>query len=154
MTLSRVSPDEAARLLREGYLYLDVRSPQEFSLGHPAGAFNVPWLHPEPAAPPRAPNPQFLSVVCRTFVNTQRIVVGCQSGQRSVAAAEALIAAGFLHVVEQRAGFAGKSDAFGGLVEPGWQRCGLPVSYQPQPGRDYDALCDGGASANKPESDR
>jgi rhodanese-related sulfurtransferase len=153
MTLSRVSPEEAARLLREGYVYLDVRSPQEFALGHPQGAFNIPWLEPDPALP-RTPNRLFLPVVCRTFDTTQRIVVGCQSGLRSVAAAQALISGGFVHIVEQRAGFAGRSDAFGGLVEAGWQRCGLPVSYQPQAGRDYDALCCGGASDNKPESER
>jgi rhodanese-related sulfurtransferase len=140
-------------LLSEGHVYLDVRSPDEFALGHPQGAYNVPWLDP---AQPHSPNARFLEVVCRAFDKAQPIVVGCQSGQRSVAAAEALLAAGFARVVEQRAGFGGQRDAFGGLLEPGWQRCGLPVAYQPEPKRahDYDAMCGDDGSDSVPASER
>jgi rhodanese-related sulfurtransferase len=138
MTLSRISPEEAARLLREGYVYLDVRNPDEVALGHPEGAYNIPWL--DPSVTTRTPNPRFLDIVRATFAPDQRIVVGCQTGRRSLAAAELLIQEGFSRIVEQRAGFAGSKDAFGGVTEPGWQAAGLPVAYKSQPGRDYLAL--------------
>ena len=37
-----VTPEEAKALLDQGYVYVDVRSEQEFESGHPAGALNVP----------------------------------------------------------------------------------------------------------------
>ncbi len=43
--VKRVTPPEAAALLAEGWIYLDVRSIPEFDLGHPTGAVNVPLLH-------------------------------------------------------------------------------------------------------------
>ena len=43
--VKRVTPTEAAALVNEGWIYLDVRSIPEFELGHPAGAVNVPLLH-------------------------------------------------------------------------------------------------------------
>jgi rhodanese-related sulfurtransferase len=138
MTLKRISPEEAARLMREGYVYLDVRNPDEFALGHPQGAFNVPWLDPQAAT--RAPNPRFVEVMQARFPKDQRIVVGCQTGRRSLSAAELLITEGYTQIVEQRAGFAGSKDAFGGVTEKGWQAAGLPVSYQAEPGHDYSSL--------------
>lgn len=138
MSLKRISPDDAARFLSEGYVYLDVRNPDEFALGHPHGAYNVPWLDPE--APTRTANPRFLEVMQARFAKEQRIIVGCQTGRRSLSAAEALVNAGYAQIVEQRAGFAGSKDAFGGVTEKGWQAAGLPVSYQPEAGHDYRAL--------------
>lgn len=149
MAHSRISPAEAANLMRQGYFYLDVRSPEEFGLGHPEGAFNVPWLDPQSGSP----NARFLEVVCAAFDKAQGIIVGCQTGRRSVPATEQLLQAGFVNTVEQRAGFAGRKDAFGGLLEPGWQRSGLPVSYEPAPGRAYRALCEGGID-NSADSER
>jgi rhodanese-related sulfurtransferase len=147
MTLSRISPEEAARLLREGYVYLDVRNPDEFALGHPQGAYNVPWLDPQ--ATTRSLNPRFLEVMQARFPTDQCIVVGCQTGRRSLAAAELLISEGYSHIVEQRAGFAGSKDAFGGVVEKGWQAAGLAVSYQAEAGHDYRAL-EAGGTGTKP----
>jgi rhodanese-related sulfurtransferase len=138
MTLSRISPEEAAQLLSDGYVYLDVRNPDEFALGHPKGAYNIPWLDPE--APVRTPNPGFLELVKQSFPQHARIVIGCQTGRRSLSAAELLINSGYSNVVEQRAGFAGSKDAFGGVIEQGWQARGLPVAYQAEPGHDYRAL--------------
>jgi rhodanese-related sulfurtransferase len=138
MTLSRISPEEAAHLLGDGYVYLDVRNPDEFALGHPKDAYNIPWLDPE--APTRTLNPRFVELVKQTFAPDRRIVIGCQTGRRSLSAAELLIKEGFSNVVEQRAGFAGSKDSFGGVVEPGWLARGLPVAYQAEPGHDYRAL--------------
>jgi rhodanese-related sulfurtransferase len=150
MTLKRVSPEEASLAMREGYVYVDVRSPDEFALGHPKGAFNVPWLDPSKPPEQRALNPSFLDVMRAAFKPDQRIVVGCQTGRRSLAAAESLISQGFSQIIEQRAGFAGSKDAFGGVTEPGWQRAGLPVSFEAEAGRDYRALSEG----RKPDSAR
>jgi len=146
--ITRITPDEAAQLLRDGYVYLDVRNPDEFALGHPKDAYNIPWLDPE--VPTRTPNPRFVEVVTNSFAPDQRLIIGCQTGRRSLSAAERLIEEGFTNIVEQRAGFAGSKDAFGGVVEPGWQARGLPVAYQAEPGRDYRTLELGGAEGKKP----
>ena len=150
MSLIRISPEEAAQLLRDGYAYLDVRSPDEFALGHPEHAYNIPWLDPEAATP--TPNPRFVELVKRTFAPEQRLIIGCQTGRRSVSAAELLLKEGYANIVEQRAGFAGSKDAFGGVVEPGWQARGLPIAYQAEHGRDYRTLELGGAEGKKPGS--
>jgi rhodanese-related sulfurtransferase len=150
MTLTRVSPIEAQRLMNdEGYVYLDVRTPEEFELGHPTSALNVPWQLVA-ASGERAPNPQFLAVAQRALSGKKGVVIGCQSGRRSLAAAQRLIEAGVVsselptsgaaHVVDQRAGFAGVRDAFGKLVEAGWQGAGLPISYEPEVGTSYREL--------------
>ncbi|MDB4971670.1 MAG: Rhodanese domain protein [Myxococcaceae bacterium] len=118
---------------REGYVYLDVRTVQEFEQGHPRGAYNVPWL--EPAAEGLAPNPQFLAQVRAVLASDRAIVVGCASGVRSLAAAEALEAHGFRQVSEQRAGMSGVRDPFGRLQERGWRDESLPLSTQAEAGR-------------------
>ncbi len=143
MSVQRVSPEEAHRLMvDEGYVYLDVRSVQEFESGHPEGAFNVPLMHVTPRG--MEPNPTFLPEVEARFPREQGIVVGCRSGQRSLRAAEALQAAGYGRIVEQRAGFAGATTAFGQVSERGWQSVGLPVSRQARAGRSYEELRGGG----------
>jgi rhodanese-related sulfurtransferase len=138
MSVKRVSPEEAKRLMDEGYVYLDVRSIPEFEQGHPAGAYNVPLKHMTPGG--MTPNPDFLAVVDKAFAKDTRIVVGCRSGGRSLSAAEAMAAAGFTNVVDQKAGFAGATDQFGRLVEPGWQPRGLPVDTSAKAGRSYHEL--------------
>jgi rhodanese-related sulfurtransferase len=134
---ARVSAVEAHALLGQGYDYLDVRTPEEFAAGHPEGAFNVPWQ--VRGAQGRALNPHFLASVRAAFAAEHKLVVGCQTGSRSRAAAEALSAAGYI-VVEQRAGFEGARDAFGRVIDIGWRAAGLPCAIEPRPGRDYAAL--------------
>ena len=103
MTIRRIDPEEALRLLREeGYSYLDVRSIPEFEDGHPEGAFNVPLLHMTPAG--------------------------------------MLAERGYLHIVDQRAGWAGQTDPFGRVTEPGWGPKGLPASTTTPPGHGYESL--------------
>ena len=42
-TLVRISPAEAhAKMTAEGFTYVDVRTPEEFAEGRPAGSINVP----------------------------------------------------------------------------------------------------------------
>jgi rhodanese-related sulfurtransferase len=139
MTHARISPQEAAQLMAaEGYVYLDVRAPEEFGLGHPQGAYNVPLMLLGSAG--MQPNAEFLRVVQASFGVDAKLVVGCQAGNRSQRACVQLMAAGYASVVEQRAGFAGARDAFGRVVDVGWQGAGLPVSTRPEAGRAYAQL--------------
>jgi rhodanese-related sulfurtransferase len=139
MTVKRVSPLEAAALLEDqGYVYLDVRSIPEFDEGHAVGAYNIPLLHATPSG--MRPNGDFMSVVAAVFPKDSKLVLGCRSGNRSLRAAQALLAEGFEHVVDQRAGHEGARNAFGQLEEPGWHAAGLEVAREAQPGRTYEAL--------------
>ena len=139
MTHPRVSASEAhALLLERGYIFLDVRSEQEFALGHPSGAYNVPLMQSGPDG--LVENRAFMSVIQAAFAPDCKFVVGCQSGSRSHTAALRLLAAGYGDVVEQRAGYEGTRDPFGRATEPGWRAAALPCSCDPLPGRDYAAL--------------
>ena len=139
MTAKRVSPQEADALLtEEGYVYLDVRSIQEFDAGHPTGAYNVPLLHATPSG--MRPNGDFMSVIQAVFPKDSKLVIGCRSGNRSLRAVEALIAAGFAHVVDQRAGLGGVRNAFGQVEEPGWKAAGFATTTEAHPDRTYEAL--------------
>ncbi|MCS6797904.1 MAG: rhodanese-like domain-containing protein [Myxococcota bacterium] len=143
-TIRRVSPREAHDLVqREGYVYLDVRTEEEFAQGHPKGAWNVPFLLSTPSG--MAPNPDFLTVVRAHFDTSTRIIVGCAAGGRSARAAEALAQAGYTNVVDQRAGWSGCRDPFGQIVEAGWAAEGLPSATRAEPGRSHAELRTGTA---------
>ncbi|HEY2732329.1 MAG TPA: rhodanese-like domain-containing protein [Polyangiales bacterium] len=134
-----ISPEAAANALREqSAVYIDVRTVVEFELGHPEGAYNVPWSLARDLAGEL--NREFVPLIERHFRRHQRLIIGCQSGVRSAPASAALIAAGFEEVFEQRAGYGGRRDPFGRSIEPGWERSGLPTSTEAIEGRSYDAL--------------
>jgi rhodanese-related sulfurtransferase len=125
--MRRVSAREAYALMEsEGYVYLDVRTRPEFDEAHPKGALHVPWLEPGPDG--MSINLSFVPQVAALLAREARIVVGCASGVRSLAAAAALIESGFVEVCEQRAGMAGVRDPFGRVREKGWRDEGLPTS--------------------------
>ncbi|MHB2016331.1 MAG: rhodanese-like domain-containing protein [Candidatus Xenobia bacterium] len=129
---TRVSPHEAWELMqKEGYVYLDVRSVSEFADGHPEGAWNIPLLHVTSRG--RVPNERFLDAVAATFPRTQKIVLGCASGGRSLHALQMLQQAGFSAVIDQRCGFEGNH------AEPGWRSSGLPTA-KAAPERDWAAI--------------
>jgi rhodanese-related sulfurtransferase len=136
--VKRVSPHEAKKLIdEEGYIYLDVRSEPEYNAGHPSGAHNLPLMHSGPGG--MQPNIEFLDIAEALYSKDAKIVVGCRSGQRSLRAAELLTSAGYTNVVDQRAGFDGTRDSFGGIVEAGWGNVGLP-SETATPGASYAEL--------------
>lgn len=111
----RISPAEAhAKITSEGFTYVDVRTPEEFAEGRPAGSINIPL------------GDDFVRAVEARFAKDAKIVVGCKAGGRSLRAANALIAAGFTNVLDQRAGFDAARGSFGEVTEPGWSRAGLP----------------------------
>jgi rhodanese-related sulfurtransferase len=127
--LKRVSPREAQALLDNGYTYVDVRSEPEFDEVRPQGSINVPLLRQLGGG--MAPNPEFMTVMEKTFPKSTKLVVGCRSGRRSEQAARMLIQQGFETVVDQRAGMVGTGDAFGAVQEKGWEAEGLAVERGP-----------------------
>lgn len=129
-----VTPEEAAALLAEGYVYVDVRSEPEFEAGHVPGALNVPLNHRGPNG--MTPNPDFLAVMQQAFASDEKLVIGCQAGGRSRKAAEQLAKAGFQNLVDMSAGWGGTRDAFGKAIA-GWSAKG-PVEPGKPAGQAYD----------------
>lgn len=129
-----VSPQEAAKLLSEGYVYVDVRSEPEFVEGHVPGALNVPLMHKGPTG--MSPNPEFLDVMKAAFATSEKLIVGCKAGARSRRAAEMLAQAGFGEIADMSAGWDEGRDAFGRPL-PGWSRSNLPVENGAPAGQAY-----------------
>ena len=111
----RISPAEAQAKMSEGYTYVDVRTPEEFADGRPAGSVNVPLAD------------DFVQRMDARFAKDAKIIVGCKAGGRSARAAGVLSAAGYTNVFDQRAGFDAVRGTFGEITEPGWSRAGLPT---------------------------
>lgn len=122
----------------EGWTYLDVRSEPEFERGHPAGAINIPLMHATPAG--MQPNADFMKVVESSLSKETKIVIGCQSGGRSMRAAMLLEGSGYSSVADQRCGYSGAHDPMGRLVEPGWATEQLPIETGQPKGRSYREL--------------
>ena len=132
--IKAVTPEQAAELLKQGHVYVDVRSEPEFEAGHPEGALNVPLLEAGPVG--LVPNPDFLSVMEAAFAKNEALVLGCKAGGRSKRASKMLAAAGFSQLSDQFAGFDAGKDAFGRAI-PGWSRSALPVGTGKPPGQAY-----------------
>uniref|UniRef100_J3MHR8 Rhodanese domain-containing protein n=1 Tax=Oryza brachyantha TaxID=4533 RepID=J3MHR8_ORYBR len=93
----------AYELQQAGYRYLDVRTEGEFAGGHPVGAVNIPYMHKTGSGLTK--NTHFLEKVSATFGKEDEIIVGCQSGKRSLMAASELCSAGFTAVTDIAGGF-------------------------------------------------
>ena len=116
----RVGPEAAYLLVsREGYAYVDIRDPDEFEEGRPIGAVSFPFSASTAA--------QFVAAIRSHFQADSKLVVGCNSGKRSLLAVRALVESGFVNVIECRTGWDGARGIFGELREPGWRRVGLPT---------------------------
>ncbi|KAF9686661.1 hypothetical protein SADUNF_Sadunf02G0012600 [Salix dunnii] len=102
----------AHKLLQAGHQYLDVRTCDEFRVGHPSGAINIPYMLNNGAE--MFKNSKFLEEVSSQFRKDDDI--GCKSGRRSLMAACDLQAAGFVRV----------TDVAGGYTA--WTENGLPVA--------------------------
>jgi rhodanese-related sulfurtransferase len=137
VAVKQVTLEEATKLLEQGYVYVDVRSEQEFEQGHPAGAFNVPISLVTPMG--TVPNTEFLAVMERAFGKDAKLVLGCKSGPRSRRAALQLEQAGFSEFCEMPAGWSGTRDAFG-RPQPGWGSSGLPAETGLPEGRNYEGV--------------
>ena len=141
--VKQVSVAEAHELVKQGHVYVDVRSSREFEAGRPAGAFNVPLLEADPATGQLQPNPDFVRVMQATFPPDTPLLIGCQVGGRSARAAMVLHSFGFTDVANVRGGFAGARDPMSGRpIDAGWAESGLPVETGTSAERGYEALAD------------
>ena len=138
MSVQRVGPEEAAMLVQQGWHHVDVRSVEEFQAGHPEGAYNVPFAIRGPHG--ATVNPQFLPVLEGAFGKEAPLILGCESGGRSMQAAQILLREGFSRVVDQMAGFGGVRGPFGQVAQAGWKAMGLPCATTARPGRSWDEL--------------
>ncbi len=130
MDLKRIDPEEAQKLLDsgEGYVYLDVRTEEEFRAGHVPGAVNIAVMLANPAGSGMIPNLEFAGQVAERFPPESKLITACLRGGRSLRAAQVLVAEGFTDVVDMRGGYDGELDAAGNVVFPGWARRGLPTT--------------------------
>jgi rhodanese-related sulfurtransferase len=135
-TIKHLTPRQAHQQQTSGAVYLDVRSIPEFEQGHPAGAFNVPLLHLDPATGQMRPNPDFLPVVRANFPPDTPMVVGCKMGGRSQQACELLSNVGYHDVANVLGGFGGSPQ----MGQKGWLQEGLPVDQDTDAARRYAAL--------------
>lgn len=141
MAVKDITPQEAHELLQKepDCVYIDVRTVHEFCAGHPQGAVNIPIAFPDPSRG-MALNQDFLKVVEGHFSKEKKIIVGCQAGPRSEAAARMLMEAGYQDVSNMQGGFGGMRDPFGRVIAPGWSSLGLPVSQENGARVSYESL--------------
>ncbi|KAI3794283.1 hypothetical protein L1987_36912 [Smallanthus sonchifolius] len=106
---------KAIDLLRNNYRYLDVRTEEEFKKGHVDfdDVLNIPNMFNTPDG--RVKNPNFMEQVLLVCTKDDHLIVGCQSGVRSVDATVDLLGAGFKHVYNMGGGYLA------------WVQNGLPV---------------------------
>jgi rhodanese-related sulfurtransferase len=141
MAIKEITPQEAHDILSKdpSVVYIDVRTEREFANGHPQGAVNIPVAFPDPARGMMM-NPDFVRVVEANFPHEKNIIVGCQTGPRSNAAAGLLQQAGFVEVSNMLGGFGGMRDPMGTVIAPGWAGSALPVSNDNGEGVSYQSL--------------
>ena len=84
---------QAAQLIKDGHLTLDVREPEEFEQGAIADAIHIPRGHLESQIEQRLPK------------RDEKIVVYCAGGARSAFAAKTLTELGYEQVVSMDGGF-------------------------------------------------
>jgi len=138
--LPEVTPAEAKKLLEGGYIYLDVRTPEEFAAGRPKGAINIPVFLMDAAAKTRSLNADFLDVVAAHIAKDAKVIVGCRSGSRSAVAQKILDEAGYKHTVNMLGGFNGKKDKSGTVLHKGWSELDYPIDQGDAGASGYDEL--------------
>lgn len=141
MAVKEVTPQQAYEVLQNeaGTIYIDVRTEREFAAGHPRGAVNIPVAFSDPARG-MVMNADFVKVVEAHFPKDNKIIVGCQAGPRSNAAAGLLQQAGYQEVSNMVGGFGGMRDSMGKVLAAGWSSLGLPVSQDNGDGVSYESL--------------
>jgi rhodanese-related sulfurtransferase len=141
MSVKEITPQQAHDILTKdpSVVYIDVRTEREFASGHPQGAVNIPVAFPDPARG-MVVNENFIRIVEANFPREKNIIVGCQAGPRSNAAAGLLQQAGYQDVSNMLGGFGGMRDPMGTVIAPGWASSGLPVSNDNGEGVSYQSL--------------
>jgi hypothetical protein len=100
---------------------------------------NIPVAFPDPGRGMMM-NEDFLRVVEANFPHDKTIILGCQAGPRSNAAARILQQAGYQDIANVLGGFGGMRDPMGVVIAPGWAGFGLPVSQDNSEGVNYQSL--------------
>ncbi|MBR0566915.1 rhodanese-like domain-containing protein [Azoarcus sp. L1K30] len=126
--MKHLSPTEAFSMLQADpqALLIDVRSEIEYLfVGHPVGAIHVSWND----GPDWEINPHFVGEVRKLAGHggERPVILICRSGNRSEAAGEALVSAGFSAVFNVSHGFEGELDEnHHRNTLNGWRYDGLP----------------------------
>ncbi|KAK7250814.1 hypothetical protein RIF29_33522 [Crotalaria pallida] len=92
-------------LIQKSHVYLDVRTVEEFQKGHVDAEkiINIPYMFNTPEG--RVKNPEFLKEVLSAIKKEDHLIVGCQSGVRSLYATSDLLAEGFKDVSNMGGGY-------------------------------------------------
>ncbi|KAL1332094.1 hypothetical protein HN51_060970 [Arachis hypogaea] len=92
-------------LIQNGHVYLDVRTVEEFQKGHVDAdkIINIPYMFNTPQG--RVKNLEFLKEVSSACKKEDHIIVGCQSGVRSLYATADLLAEGYKDVNNMGGGY-------------------------------------------------
>ncbi|CAL0311460.1 unnamed protein product [Lupinus luteus] len=96
----------AKGLIHSGYVYLDVRTVEEFQKGHVDHAtkiINIPYMFSTPKG--MVKNPNFVKEVSSACNKEDHFIVGCKSGVRSQYATTDLVADGFKNVKDMKGGY-------------------------------------------------
>ncbi|XP_022741814.1 receptor homology region, transmembrane domain- and RING domain-containing protein 1 [Durio zibethinus] len=96
---------EAKNLLQSGNIYIDVRTVEEYKKGHVHAEriLNIPYMFNTLQG--RVKNPEFLKEVSSRCKEDDLLVVGCQSGVRSLYATADLLSIGFKNVSNMGGGY-------------------------------------------------
>ncbi len=139
--MKEISPREAYDTLQQDgqAVYIDVRTVEEFTDGHPEGAVNIPIAVHDPAQG-MVYNQDFVEVVASHFAKDRKLLLGCKAGPRSNSAANLLEQQGYQDVASVRGGFGGMRDPYGQVLVEGWEGLGLPVSQDNGEGTSYESL--------------
>lgn len=141
MALPLLSPAQVWQAMQSGEaVWVDIRTDEEFALGHPPGAYHLPFMHADEVGG-RLYNDDFVA----EFEALQRslsgagggaplMVLGCRRGHRTRQAVELLGLMGLVGLADCPAGWSGTEDEYGRVVEPGWSRVGLPGTQEVAPG--------------------
>ncbi|CAL0313113.1 unnamed protein product [Lupinus luteus] len=92
-------------LIQNGHVYLDVRTKEEFEKGHVDAEkiINIPYMFNTPEG--RVKNSEFMKEVLSATNKEDHLIVGCQSGVRSLYASADLLAEGFKDVRNMGGGY-------------------------------------------------
>jgi rhodanese-related sulfurtransferase len=132
MGYARIDPAGARDRLDKDWVMIDVRTVEEYAMGHPAGSYNVPFLIRGPMGV--MPNPGFGPVMDMKFARSAKLVLSCATGQRSADAAARLVERGFEHVATMDGGFDGHP------TQEGWQQAGYDIELTAPIDHTWDAL--------------
>ena len=127
--MKHLPPQQAWQFLqsRPDAVFIDVRMEIEsLYVGRPPGVVNLPWYEYPDMTPDAV---QFIDAVSREVQGDKArpVLLICRSGQRTLAAGQALEAAGFTEVADVSHGFEGElNDEFKRSSLSGWRFEGLP----------------------------